>query len=242
MSFYKILKMWLIPPGIFILIFFALALYLWYCSRQSKDMKLGKTLGFGAIVCSVFAAITFALSVDAGAQRFMHSIEHKYIRSNVKPDAIIVLGGPDQARDKTGAILQKRYKVDVVLTGYNGEAERMQKYMLGQGVPAERIILEPKAANTKEHVKYVLPIALDKGYRKVTIVTNAYHMPRSMMNFEKPFKEKEIEVLPYPCGYYTTKEYKSKPELEWVPDIRNLELSTLAWHEYLGMLELWLTK
>ena len=62
------------------------------------------------------------------------------------------------------------------------------------------------------------------------------------MNFEKPFKEKGIEVLPYPCGYYTPKEYRPNPKLEWVPDIRNLELSTLAWHEYLGMLELKLFK
>lgn len=209
---------------------------------KSKDKSLSKTLGFGAIVCSILAAITFALSVDAGAQRFLHSIEHKYVRANVKPDAIIVLGGPSTARDRTGAILQKRYKVDVVLTGYNGEAERMQKYMLEQGIPAEKIILEPKAANTKEHVKYVLPIALDKSYKKVTVVTNAYHMPRSMMNFEKPFKEKGIEVLPYPCGYYTPREYRPRPKFEWVPDIRNLERSTIAWHEYLGMLELWLMK
>lgn len=116
----------------------------------------------------------------------------------------------------------------------------MQRYMLEQGVPAEKIILETKAANTKENAKFVLPIVLDKGYKKVTLVTNAYHMPRSMMNFEKSYKEKGIEVLPYPCGYYTYKEYSPNPELEWIPDIRNLEMSTLAWHEYLGMLKLWI--
>ncbi len=69
-------------------------------------------------------------------------------------------------------------------------------------------------------------MAVDNGYKTITIVTNAYHMPRSMMNFSKPFKEQGIEVVPYSCGYFTPKEYKSRPKLEWIPDIRNLRLST----------------
>ena len=63
-------------------------------------------------------------------------------------------------------------------------------------------------------------------------------MPRSMMNFEKPFSEHGIEVVPYACEYYTPKEYKAS-EHDWVPDMRYFQQSALAWNEYLGMLELW---
>lgn len=233
--------MWLIPPGIFILLFTILAFYLGILVCRSKnDRIVSRALVIGSVISCCFALVTLGLSIDATAQRLMHSLEYEYVQTNVKPDVIIVLGGPNSARDKTGVMLQKRYEVDVIVTGYQGEAERMQKYMIERGIPSGKIIIEPKASNTKEHVKYVLPMVVDKGYKRVTIVTNAYHMPRSMMNFTQPFKEKGIEVVPYPCGYLTPKEYKSRPKYEWVPDIHTLQLATRAWHEYLGMLELWL--
>ena len=69
-------------------------------------------------------------------------------------------------------------------------------------------------------------------------ITSAHHMPRSMMNFEKPFSEHGIEVVPYACEYYTPKEYKAS-EHDWLPDMRYFQQSALAWNEYIGMLELW---
>lgn len=240
MPFYKFLKVWFYPPGIFILMFISLTIYLWHCSRQSKDKKLSKTLGFGAIACVVFATLTYMLSVEAVAQRFLHSVEYKVARQYTSADAILVLGGDSPARTITAIRLYNKYKVDVIPSGYRGEAERIQKVMVGAKVPKEKFILEPKATNTKDHAKYILPIALERGYKKVYVVTDAYHMPRSMMILERPFKEKGIEVVPYPCGYMTPREYRSMRDSEWLPDIRNLEMSTIAWHEYLGMLELWL--
>ena len=107
------------------------------------------------------------------------------------------------------------------------------------GVPAEDIILERQVINTKDHVKYVSPIAKAKGDKKVYLVTIAYHMPRSMMNFEKAFAAYGIEVVPYACEYRTPKEYRPS-EHDWLPDIRYFNQSAVAWNEYLGMLELWL--
>ena len=61
------------------------------------------------------------------------------------------------------------------------------------------------------------------------------------MNFEKPFSEHGIEVVPYACEYYTPKESKAS-EHDWLPDMRYFPQSALAWTEYLGMLELWVFK
>ena len=82
-------------------------------------------------------------------------------------------------------------------------------------------------------------LRMEKGYKRVYLVTSAYHMPRSMLNFEKAFAAYGIEVVPYACEYRTPKEYRPS-EHDWLPDIRYFNQSAVAWNEYLGMLELWL--
>ena len=191
----------------------------------------------GISFCVICCIATYAMSINAGSQRIMHSLEYKYTNKNVTPDAIIVLSAT-YGRSVTAARLYKKHKVDVIATGYQGGAEYMERIMRKNGVPAKDIVLEKQATNTKDHVKYVLPIAREKGYKKVYLVTSAYHMPRSMMNFEKPFATHGIEVVPYACEYRTPKEYKAS-EHDWLPDMRYFQQSALAWNEYFGMLELW---
>ena len=139
----------------------------------------------------------------------------------------------------TAAKLYKKHKVDVIATGYKGGAEYMAKILRKNGVADEHIILEKQSTNTKDHVRYTLPIARAKGYKRVYLVTSAHHMPRSMVNFEKAFAAYGIEVVPYACEYRTPKEYKAS-EHDLLPDMRYFNQSAVAWNEYLGMLELWL--
>lgn len=248
MPLYKIVKTFFIPPGIFIVIFILLALYFilahwWnkkrYYKNGSEDSSVAM-IGFSICLCS--AILVYSLSINAVSQRFMHSLEYKYSRGNVKVDAVFVLGGGYNQRIQAGVKLQKAYNVDVVVSGYNGEAESMQNLLLKGGVINDKIIVEPKATNTKDHVTYMLPIALEKGYKRIYLVTDANHMPRSMMNFYVPFKNKGIEVLPYPCRYTVPKEHREDFRREWIPNIYSLQQSAEAWHEYLGMLELWIIR
>jgi len=246
MPLYKIIKMFLLPPGIFIVIFVLLAIYLAVCastSRRASDQRssgLCWALRIASCLCLAFALGSYAISIDAVAGRMLHHLEYMYPSSSIKGDAIIVLGGPSDTRDKHGEYLQKLYQCDIIVSGYRGEAQRMKKHLTANRVPEERIILEPLATNTSDHVRYVLPIVKEKDYKTVILVTDAYHMPRSMLNFERPFKEQGIEVVPSPCGHLTGERRIVDPEREWIPDIRNLNAAALAWHEYLGMLEVWL--
>lgn len=114
----------------------------------------------------------------------------------------------------------------------------MQKIMLAKGVKADKIILETKSTNTKDHVKYLLPMAIDKGYKQIYLVTSASHMLRSMQLFKEAFRKNGIEVVPYPCGHRTSKEHELVENREWIPNIFSFELGVEAWTEYLGMLEL----
>lgn len=246
MPTYKYIKVLLIPPGIYITIFTFAMLYLWLIYLLiRRNVKAGSSLKVvrivlftGICICFVCGAGTYAMSINAVSQRIMHSLEYKYANQNIKPDAIIVLGA-GYGRSVTAAKLYKKHKVDVIPTGYHGEAEYMANIMRKNGVATKDIILEKQATNTKDHVKYILPIAKARGYKRVYLLTSACHMPRSMMNFEKPFAAYGIEVVPYASEYRTPKEYKAS-EHDWLPDMRCFQQSALAWNEYLGMLELWL--
>ena len=245
MPIYKYVKEFLIPPGIYISIFSFSTLYLWLIfllvkknvKASSKNMVTAMLfLGIG--VCFLCGVGTYAMSINVGSQRMMHALEHKYTNKSITPDAIFLLG-TNYHRTMTAAQLYKKHRVEIIASGHKGGAEYMQKILRKNGVAAKDIILEKQVTNTKEHVKYILPIARAKGYKRVYLVTSAYHMPRSMMNFEMPFAAHGIEVVPYACEYRTAKEYKPS-EHDWLPEMRYFQQSAIAWNEYLGMLELWL--
>lgn len=239
MPLYKIIKAFCVPPGMFVSAFLLVAILLsinaYCCRKYSRKLFIATTVM--SIFCYLFAAIAYDLSINAGAARLMRSLEYQYERVTIKPDAIFVLGGNDGSREKTGAALQKKYGVDIIPSGYNGEAERMQKVMLKSGVKPEKIILETKATNTKDHVRYLLPIALERGYKRVYIVTSAYHMPRSILLFKDAFRNNGIEIVPYPCGYRTGKKHAIVKNREWIPNVYSFVLGVDAWTEYLGILE-----
>lgn len=195
-------------------------------------------LCLGICFCFICGCVTYGISTKIGSDRFIHSLEYKYTNKVIKPDAIILLG-ESEYRTRAAIRLYKKHKVDVIPSGYRGSAERMAKALIANGVPASAIIEERQATNTKDHVKYILPIAIEKGYERVYLVTSAYHMPRSVMNFERAFAEHGIEVVPYCCDYYTSRVFKPT-DRDWLPDIRYFQQSAIAWNEYLGMLELWL--
>ena len=246
MPLYKFIKEFFIPPGLYISIFLLisgyLSLVLFFINKQTakdKSCKMIKCmLSLGICFCLTCGLATYGLTTKIGSDRFIHSLEYKYNNKAIKPDAIILLG-ESPYRTRAAIKLYKKYKVAVIPSGYHGSAERMAKALVTNGVPASAIIEERQASNTKEHVKYILPIAKGKGYNRVYLVTSAYHMPRSMMNFERTFAEHGIEVVPYCCDYYTSRVFKSTNR-DWMPDIRYFQQSAIAWNEYLGMLELWL--
>lgn len=246
MPLYKIVKMWFLPPGIFVVLLVLMALYTGYKAhvigrKYTADEEQGIKSAVNALRvacggCLFMALLLYGLSINTGAQRLMHSLEYRYQRVETKVDAIVMISGDfEWEREKITAQLYKKHKVPVVLSGYDlGNVEsRMQRL----GVPKEALKIDKKAYNTKENVVYSLPLVKRLGAKKVYLVSSAAHMPRSMMNFEPVFKKQGINIVPYPAGYYMPKEHRVQ-KLEWVPDVKYLNLANRAWHEYVGMMEL----
>lgn len=60
------------------------------------------------------------------------------------------------------------------------EASCMKEYMVSLGVPAERIILEERASNTRENIDYSVALAeeLGLGERELVCISSETHIPR----------------------------------------------------------------
>ena len=100
------------------------------------------------------------------------------------------------------------------------------------GVSPERIVLVETARDTEEES---LAVARLSGGARVALVTSAWHMPRSAGLFRKA----GVVFVPCPADFVSRADVRFRWfDLGW--DSESLERSTLAVHEYLGLLWLWL--
>jgi len=76
------------------------------------------------------------------------------------------------------------------------EAESMRALAIDQGIPADRIEIEPRARNTYENVAFVQQILDRHQWNKILLVSSPYHMRRARMVWSKVAPE--IEVIPSP--------------------------------------------
>jgi len=118
-------------------------------------------------------------------------------------DAVVVLGAgirgervsPTLARrlDKAVEYLEENREALVVVSGARGpqedvtEALAMERYLVGEGVPAERIIKEEAATNTRENLVYAKAI-LDGIFSEpyeIVVSTSDFHIYRASKLAEK---------------------------------------------------------
>ena len=245
----KFIALWLLPPGIFVLLFLGLAGYLWH-----KHNRIGAIAGLFA------AVLLYGLSINIIARQLINPLEYAYKPKVANAEVIIVLGGgatpntPDVSgrgnvgpcaanRLLTAMQLHRQNQTPIIFTGgqvfadSGNEGEISQRIFLNLGVSPEKIIIENKARNTTENAAFTVKIAKEKGFRRVCVVTSAFHMPRSMINFKRFYDVEGIEIVPYPCDYFTAP-VSLNTGFSWLPRFDAFEMSCLALHEYLGILAL----
>lgn len=122
----------------------------------------------------------------------------KSMPSFANADAIVVLGGGDFNRWSHSADIAEQYSdLSLVVTGDGGV---IVEHLAAQGIPRERILHEQAATSTVENAKFTKPM-LDKiGAKRVILVTNWYHAPRSFAIFRKyqPGREFTVSFPPKP--------------------------------------------
>ncbi|MBQ1416500.1 MAG: YdcF family protein, partial [Selenomonas sp.] len=103
----------------------------------------------------------------------------------------------------TAVRLQKKLAVPIILSGgqvYSDsgpEAVIAKRILMDLGVPEDKIIVESKSINTTQNAKFSTEIMRERGLNKPILVTSAFHMRRSVLNFAK----NGMEVTAYPSDY-----------------------------------------
>lgn len=118
--------------------------------------------------------------------------EAKNSTSCQKSDVIIVLSGGDtMARAKYGitlynlGIAKKLLFVGAAADGSESNASAMSALAMRSGVPIEDILVEEQSRNTCENAKLSKKVLENNKFRKITLVTSAYHQRRATGEFER---------------------------------------------------------
>ena len=108
------------------------------------------------------------------------------------------------------------------------EAELARVFFSEQGVDMNRVTLESQARATRENAKLVAALLGERCKQPWLLVTSAWHMPRSLAEFQAV----GCNVTAYPVDFRTGE------ETSWTE--YSMADSLMAWqtalHEYLGML------
>jgi uncharacterized SAM-binding protein YcdF (DUF218 family) len=128
-----------------------------------------------------------------------------------KADAIVVFAGGVGESGRAGGGAQERLRqaIDLYKAGYaqylvfsSGyvysfrEAESMRALAIDQGVPPSVIVLEERATNTYQNVRFSSDVLREHDWRRILLVSSPYHMRRALLVWRK--QAPGIAVVPTP--------------------------------------------
>lgn len=204
-----------LPPGIFFVCFWLLSLYLW----RRQEVR-------AAAVLFLVTGVFYLLSTQLVSSMLMGSLERVYEQPPAPAgDVIVMLGGgatgdtPNMgeqgnlcaspaSRLMAAAELYNRLHVPVLVSGgqvyadSGPEAVIARRELMRLGVPESDILLEPDSLNTRQNAVFSGRILREQGLSRPVLVTSAFHMERSVLNFEK----EGFQVTAYPADYRTNRQ------------------------------------
>lgn len=99
-------------------------------------------------------------------------------------------------------------EVPIVVSGSQGpgeeisEAACMYGWLTARGVPPERILLEDRARDTEENIRYSLALLEERGIAgSVAVVTSGYHLCRAALHMERMGGSMVPVAAPMPAQY-----------------------------------------
>jgi len=233
----------LLSPLTWAILLVALSL-LWLRARPGRA-KL-------ALVLAVLVLIAF--SVEPVSRRLFSRLENA-VQDTFRPDppydVVVVLGGTLDAPPtrRTGQIqfaetverITRAFQVlragearNVLLSGgmyLNSRAERSEadwlaEWLRDQGIAADRIAIEGASKNTRENAVFSQKILAERGWKRVLLVTSAWHAPRAVGCFRAVGVEVDLLTVDHRAGPTAT--------VTWMPRAKALSDSTDALRELAG--------
>ena len=208
----------------------------------------------------VFVAlvILFVASLPATGDRLISWLESAYpalpVAEAGPADAIVVLGGILGPRAAPGyvtnwsesserfiggvALLRAGRAKQLVFTGarmpwekrITVEGEDLRAIAIAQGVPAEQILVTQEVGNTRDEAQAVARMARARGWKRIILVTTAWHLPRAARLFRKA----GVDFIPFPVDFRTdgTKEVRA---VDFLPNVEAMQRTEIALRECYGI-------
>ncbi len=237
----KVIACALMPPGILILCCILIVLF---ARKRVKPMII------------LLAAFIYAVSINPTATALLAPLENAYKVPSVSEvkacDVYVVLGGgvnetaptidgrgsPDSdalARVTTAYRLYLISPKPIILSGgarpgSRPEAEIMKDYLLGLGVKEKYLIAETRSRDTYDNARYTAEICEKEHFKRVLLITSAYHMKRSVMLFGKWLGP----VTPFPTGFKV--DTSPRDAMYYLPNAASILNAGNALREYMGIL------
>jgi len=239
--FYQICKSFTDPV---LIIFILLVVALIFCLIDNKKNS-------GILVLGLAVILLYGASITPVGNYLAYSLEKKYFHPpaiNKMPDVIIVLAGgvidineldrpmaaeASAARLLRGVEIFHKYGAKYFVCAGNGtnkisNAELMAQMAVALGVPKEKIRIDAKSENTREHAIELNKMFTDKNIY-LALVTSGFHMRRSEREFKRYFKN----VLPLPASYSYASP-SGRNILKYIPQASALNETTNALREFIG--------
>lgn len=210
-------------------------------ARSPRHMRRRRILA--AVGLAIFLVGSFPPFANAMQWRLEHASTSTY-DANVTYDAVILLGGvvEEDAMKSSGQVafndnverlivthrLLRDGKARVaIVSGETPEADVLARQLEDWGIEANRVILEPRARNTRENAVFSQDIARARGFDRVLVVTSAFHMPRSVECFAAVGMKVDTLAVDYRAR-------RKVPVGEWIPRAGSLALTTMIVREMAG--------
>lgn len=236
----KLLPVFVLPLGwVVLLLIFALLRKKWW------------PVGVAMIVLVV-------ASLPVTSNRMLRWMESFYpalpIAETGPADAVVVLGGILGPRVSPGyltnwnetserfdggvALLRANRANVLVFTGarlpwekrLRFEGEDLRDIAIAQGLPAEKILVTREISNTRDEARAVAEMAKARGWKKVIVVTSAWHMPRAA----RLFRSAGVDFIPFPVDFRSDGTRPLTP-VDFLPNAGSLAGTEAALRECYGI-------
>lgn len=227
----KLVASLLVPPGIFIILFLVIT----FLAKEYRIVR------FIALFSALFL---YVLSIEPFKDLLLNPLEKRFsIPDKKEVDVIVILGGgsynSETFKEDTinrliaGYFLFKEIRKPVIVSGGSSEDKKsdasfMADFLIKMGVENNKIIQENKSKTTEENAKYVRNICKERKFKKIMLITSAYHMTRAV----RFFKNDEIEIIPYPTDFKAQRSYSI---YSFLPKFSAFVGSTKAIREYIAI-------
>jgi uncharacterized SAM-binding protein YcdF (DUF218 family) len=206
-----------------------------------------------------FSAIGFLLlAVAPIGPAMLLGLEERFPRPATLPeriDGILVLGGAvdprlslsygetvfnsSVTRVLTGIALVRHHpEARLVLVGGEGdllpvgfsEAKATLGFVVEEGIPAARIVLEEQSRSTHENAVFAKQLIRPRASETWVLVTSAYHMPRAVASF----RAADWQVIPYPVDYRVDPRIGLRPNFNLGDGLSSITLAGKEWAGLVG--------